>query len=184
MHVQADFRVPLRRAPDGRLGDVVPAHAIPEHHVQWRRRTAFLAVRGDGDAAQVRPAEEQAFDLVPVAVVVEVDGPVGREEGVEVVVRERVRVAAFVFEDQKVRHVDDADAQARGQAAEHGGRFDDFEGEFGADADDDGVGVETVVRAGEFPDRCACAAVAVGFFWGKEDRLRLLGADHEIDVVG
>ena len=131
---------------------MISTHAIPQHHVQRRRRAAFLAVRRDAHAAQVRPAEQQAFDLVAVSVVVEVNGTVGREEGVEVLVRESVRVSAFVFEDQEVGDVDDADAQARCESAEHGCCFDDFKGEFGADADDHDVWVETIVRAGKFPD--------------------------------
>ena len=49
------------------------------------------------------------------------DGAVGCEEGVEVLVREGVRMAAFVFEDQQVGDVDDADAQARGEFAQHRG---------------------------------------------------------------
>ena len=178
MHVQPHLFVPLRGAPDGRLGDMVPAHAVPQHHVQRRRRAALLAVRRDAHPAQTRSPEQQAFDLVAVAVVVEVDGAVGREEGVEVFVRESVGVSAFVLEDQEVRDVDDADAEAGGQSAQHGCRFDDFEGEFGADADEHDVGVQTVGGAGEFPDGGACAAMTVGFFWGEEDGLGLLGADH------
>ena len=152
VQVEANLLVPLRAAPNRGLGDVIPAHAVQEHHIQRRGRAALLAIRGDAHTAQVGAAEQQALDLVAVAVVVEMYGAVAREEGVEVLVRERVRVSAFVFEDQEVRDVDDADAQARRKFAEHGGRFDNFEGEFGADADDDDVGVESVVCAGEFPD--------------------------------
>ena len=166
MQIEANLLVPLRRAPNRCLGDVIPAHAVPQHHIERRRRAALFAIRGDAHAAQVRPAEQQAFDLVAVAVVVEMDGAVAGEEGVEVLMRERVRMAAFVLEDQQVRHVDDAHAQARREFAEHGGRFDDFEGEFGADADNHDIRIETVVCAREFPDRSACAAMAVGFVWG------------------
>jgi len=43
-------------------------------------------------------------------VVIEVDGAVGREQGVEIVVGERVRVLSFETEDHQIRDVDDAHA--------------------------------------------------------------------------
>lgn len=117
VHVDADLFVPLRGAPDGSLGDVVSAHAIPQHHVQRRCRAALLAVACDAHPAQLGPAKEQAFDLVPVAVIVEMNGAVGCEEGLEVLVRESVRVSAFALEYQEVGDIDDANAQARSEFA-------------------------------------------------------------------
>ena len=183
MHVQSNLLIPLRRTPDCSFGDVISAHAVPQHHVQWRRRATLLVVRCDAHTTQTRSSEQQAFDFVPVAVVVEVDGTVRREEGVKILVRESVRVSAFMLEYQEVRDVDYTHTQARCEPAQHGRRFDDFEGEFGSDADYHDLWVKTVVRASKFPNRSARAAMIVGLFWGKEDWLRLLRADHQIHVV-
>jgi hypothetical protein len=68
---------------------MIPADMIPQHHIKRRRRTALLAVTLDANTLQVRTTEQESFDLVRVAVVVEVNGPVRREEGVKVSVLER-----------------------------------------------------------------------------------------------
>ena len=115
--------------------------------------------------------------------VVEVDGFVGREEGVKLGVGEGVGVQSLGLEDHQVRDVDDADTEGGAFAAEHGGRHDDFEGHFGSNSTQDNVWVEAIVRGGEFPDRRPSLAVFVGFFDGKEDGLGLLGADHEVYIV-
>ncbi len=104
-----------------------PTHAVPEHHIEGRRRAAFLFVARDGDAIEFGPAEEQALDLVGVAVVVEVDGLVGREERIELGVRQRVRVQCLSLEDHEICDVDDADAEAGAETAQHGCGDDDFE---------------------------------------------------------
>lgn len=110
MQIQPHHLIPLCRALDARFGDIEPRDAVAQHHVQRRRGAAFLTVRRDGDAIEPWAPEEEAFDLGGVAVIVEVDGAVGREQGVEIVVGERVRVISFETEDHQIGDVDDAHA--------------------------------------------------------------------------
>lgn len=181
--IEGDARVVQRGALDGGLDDVIAADVVAQHHVEGRRGAALLAVAFDRDAVEVLASEEQPFDLVRVAVVVDVDGTVRSEEAVELVVPEGVRVARLSFEDHEVRYVHDADAHRGAFASEDGSGDDHFEHEFGADPDKDDVGVEAVICAAEFPDACPGLTVLVGFFDGEENGLRLFGTDHQVHVV-
>lgn len=58
-------------------------------------------------------------------------------------------------EDHQVGYVDDADAEGGGDCAEKLGGFDDFEGDFYADAYEDDVGVCGWGGGGPLPDGCA-----------------------------
>lgn len=116
--VEGDLGIDLGRADDGPLHDVVPRDLVGEEHHEGRRRRSLLDVGADRDAVHVGSAKEDALDLVPVAVVVDVDRSVGREEGDKVVLTERVGMAAFVVEDHEIRDVDHADSQRRATLAE------------------------------------------------------------------
>ena len=91
-HVQRDLGVDLRTTPDSRLGNVIPAHAVAEHHVEGRGGAAFFIVALDADSVQILPPEEKPLDLVRVAVIVDMDWAIGGEEAVEFVNGEGMRV--------------------------------------------------------------------------------------------
>ena len=83
LHPHPHFLIEPPASAHSRFRDMIPADAVPNHHVERRRRRAFLAVALDADAVEARPPEQQALQLVRVTMVVEVDGAVGREERVE-----------------------------------------------------------------------------------------------------
>lgn len=180
---EPDPLVPLGASPDRCLSDMEPRDFIHQHHVEGRRRAPFLHVARDAGPLEVRPSEQQALQLRRVPVVVEVDGQIGREERVERVTRQGVRVRPFRLQDHQVCHVDHPHAELRAPSPQDRGRLDDLERELGANPDEDDVRVESVVGAGEFPDGGPCAAVVFGLFGRQEDRGRLLRADHQVDVV-
>ena len=69
--------------------------------------------------------------------VIKVNRPVLREQRVEAVVVERVRVRALLAQDHQVGDVDDAEAEGGAEPAEEGGGGDDLEGDFDADTAED-----------------------------------------------
>lgn len=183
MHIHSDLLVAHRGAFQGGVNNMPSADAVTEHHVQGRRGTAFLIIGFNHDTMEVRAAEKETLELVRIAMIVEMDGFVGCEEGVEVIVAQSVWMASFEAEYHQICHVDDSDSQARRLFPEHSRRFDDLEGEFRSDAYKHDIRIQPVVSTREFPDRGAGAAMRLCFIRGEEDGLRLLGADHKIDVI-
>lgn len=116
--------------------------------------------------------------------VVEMHGALRREQARELLPRQAMRVRGRRLEDHQIRDVDDAHAQGRTPLPQERGRRHHFEGELAADPHEDHVGREPGVGAAELPDGAAGSAVRRGFGGGEEDGLRLLGADHEVGVVG
>jgi hypothetical protein len=76
-------------------------------------------------------------------------------------------VCRFWGENHEVRDVDHANAQGRLERAEELDGFEDFEGDFDADADEDDVGIFPVVSGGELPDTRPDAAVFGGVGGGE-----------------
>ena len=74
---------------------------------------ALLLVAADVEVGVVRPAVRQAVDQPRVAVIGEDDRAVRREQGVERLVRQAVRVLAGRLEAHQVDDVDEPDAQVR-----------------------------------------------------------------------
>ena len=185
VQVDAEMRIAFGAGADRDLGDVVAAAAVADEHVERRRRAALLVVAVDRHAVEARPAEQQALQLVGVAVVVEVDAAVRCEEGVEVGVRQRVRVRPFQAQNHQVRHVHDADGELGLDVAQVGGCRDHLEHHLGADADqhDVRVGNAAVARARELPHARAGFAVRLGFVRAQPDGLVGFGSDDEVDVV-
>ena len=183
MHIHSDLLVAHRSAFQGGVNNMPSADAVAEHHVQGRRGTAFLVIGFNRDAMEVRAAEKETLELIRIAVVVEMDGLFGCEEGVEVIVAQSVWMASFEAEYHQICHVDDSDSQARRLFPEHSRRFDDLEGEFRSDAHKHDIKIQPVVSTREFPDRGSGATMRLCFIRGEEDGLRLLGADHKIDVI-
>lgn len=183
MHIHSDLLVAHRRAFQGGVNNMPSADAVAEHHVQGRRGTAFLVIGFNRDMMKVRTAEKETLEFIRIAVVVEMDGFVGCEERVEVIVAQSVRMASFEAEHHQIGHIDDSDSKVRRLFPEHSGRFDDLEGEFRSDTHKHDIRIQPVVSTREFPDRGSGATMRLCFIRGEEDGLRLLGADHKIDVI-
>ena len=185
VQVDTEMRIALGAGADRDLGDVVATAAVADEHVERGGRRALLVVAVDRHTVEARATKQQALQLVGVAVVVEVDVAMRRKEGVEVGVRQRVRVRAFQAQDHQVRHVDDADGELRLDVAQVGGRRDHLEHHLGADADqhDVRVGDAAVACAGELPNARAGFAVRLGFVGTQPDGLVGFGAYDEVDVI-
>ena len=98
---------------------------LVEHdHVERRRRRAFLPVAANVKVAVIRAAVGEAVDQPRIPVIGEDHRLVGREDGVEIGVRETVRVLARRLQAHEIDHVHDAHpklGKARAQHA-HGGQ--------------------------------------------------------------
>lgn len=75
-----NFLIPLRPTTQRGFRNMVARGAIDDHHIERRGGTPLLHVPGNRDAVQTRTAEKQALQLGRIAVVIEVDGPISREE--------------------------------------------------------------------------------------------------------
>lgn len=91
-HIERDSRVDLGATPDSCFGNVISADTVAQQHVEGRRRAALFIVALNGDSIQALPPEQETLDLVRVAVVVEVDGPVRGKEAVKLSRGKGVRV--------------------------------------------------------------------------------------------
>ena len=82
--------VDKRSSTDSRSRNMIPTHAIREHHVKRRCRRALFAVPSDLHTIRSRTAEEETAELARVSVIVKEDVAVGSEEGDEVEVEEEM----------------------------------------------------------------------------------------------
>lgn len=161
----------VRLVPDGQLerGVDISLLRVPAH-VQ-------VAVRA-------RPLVRQAVHEPGVAVEVEDDGPVGREEGGPLAVREPVRVVLVRDELEQVDAVDAADPEVREVLQE---QVDGGEGLVRADvaaARHDQVRLGARVRRELRPDTDALCAVLDGGLHRQVLQVVLLVGDDDVDVVG
>ena len=67
-------------------------HVIDEHHVERRRGGAFFLIAADVEILVIGPAVRQPVDQPWIAMIGEDNGFIGGEEGIEVFIRQAVRM--------------------------------------------------------------------------------------------
>jgi hypothetical protein len=125
----------------------------------------------------------EAVDQPGVAVVGEEDGSVGREERVELAVREAVGVLALGLEAHQVDDVDDAHLQLRQPFAQDRGRRQRLECRYVATAGEDNVGLLVTVVGGPLPDPDSPRAVEDRLLHGQELERGLLACHDDVHVL-
>src|SRR5690606_13137780 len=103
----AELRQPSDRS-HGQMEAVDPVH---DRHVEGRGGGALLLETVHMEIDMVRALIGQAMNEVWVAVIGEDDRPVSGEEGIELVVREAMRMDLMGLQRHQVDYVDDPDAQ-------------------------------------------------------------------------
>ncbi len=74
---------------------MVSTDTVSEHHVKWRRGAALFFITPYSNPIELRPAKQKTPDLLRIAVIVEMNGSVRREERVELMMSEGMRVERF-----------------------------------------------------------------------------------------
>src|SRR5690606_32178795 len=100
----------LRYPIDDVDGEVEPVDPVQHAHVEGSGGRALLDVAADVQVVMVGATVGQPVDQPRIAVVGEDDGLVGREEGVELPMRQPVWVLLVVLQPHEVDHVHDPDA--------------------------------------------------------------------------
>lgn len=130
-------------------GEIEAATLVGAEHQIWGSGSPVFRVTRDVEASPadaVRAVVEERGDLSRVAVVVDDDGGLGREERVEASLVKSMRVCAVRSENEEVDNVDDADTEVGAVVLlEESGGGDDFLGQLVADADKDNIGVDSLV---------------------------------------
>lgn len=165
-------------------GQIKPRRIVDTQHAVGCRRRALLFIsvdRESGSTDVTLARKQERGDFLGIAVEVDQDGPVGREECVEGVLCERVRVLSVFTENHEVDDVDDTHSYALG--TKNGGCSDNFVRDFYADTNENDVGLEAVVRRVLAPDRCAGDAVSLRLFNIQPDLGWVFGADDQVDEV-
>ena len=111
-------RTELRQAVNHVLDEMEAVHLVQYNHVERRRRGAFLLVTADVEVLVVRAAVGKAMDEPRVTMEGEDDRFVLREQRVEVVIAQAVRMFARRLELHQVHDIDDAHLQLRACAGE------------------------------------------------------------------
>lgn len=151
-HIQRNLRVVLRSSLNGCLNDMISRDVVAQHHIKWCRGAALFLIALNANSIQSITSKQQTTNLIRVSVVVEVNQSIGREQRAELIICQRMRMQGLCFQDHKIYNIDDTDSKRWADFTQDSSSDDNFEGEFGADAHKHDVGVEPVVRGGEFPD--------------------------------
>ena len=152
-------------------------------HVERRGGGAFLLVAAHVEIAVAGPPVGQPVNQPRIAVEREDDRLVRREQGVEVPVREAVRMLASRLQLHQVHDVDDADLQLRRVAAEQVDGGERLQRRHVAAAGHHHVGLTAAVVAGPLPDPEPGGAVFDRLVHRQPLRRGLLAGDDDVDVV-
>ena len=131
----------------------------------------------------VRPAIREAMDQPRVAVVGEHDRLVGREQGVELVVGQPVRMLLLVLQAHEVDHVDEADLELRQVLADQVDRCECLDRRDVPGAGHHDVGLAALVVGRPVPDPDAAGAVEDRLVHRQPVGAGLLARDDHVDVV-
>ena len=175
-------RAECRDAVD-HVDDEVETVEIVEHdHVERRRRRALLLVAAHVDVVVVRAPVGEPVDQPRVAVVGEHDRPVGREERVELLIGEPVRMLAVGLQPHQVDDVDDPHLQFGQLAPDHVDRGERLQRGDVAAAGHDDVRIAVVVRC-PIPDPEPARAVQDRIVDRQVVERGLLAGDDHVHVV-
>ena len=134
-----------RNAVDHVNDEMEPVEVVEHHHVERGRRGAFLFVAAHVEIVVISAAIGEAVNQPRVAVVGEDDRTVGREQRVELMVGEPVRVLALRLETHQVDDVDDPDPEVGQMVAKKRGSSERLESRNVAAAAQHDVGVLVTV---------------------------------------
>ena len=164
-------------------GEMEAIEVVERHHVERRRRRAFLLVAAHVDVVVVRAAVGQAVDQPGIAVVGEDDRTVDGEQGVELAVRHAVRMLVRRLQAHQVDDVDDADSQVGQMLAQDRRRRQHLERGYVTGARHHDVGFGAGVRRRPRQHADAAAAVQDRVVDGEPAGARLLAGDDDVHVV-
>lgn len=174
----------VRHPINGVNGETEPVRLVADGELERRVNVALLLVSTDVQVLASGPLVGETVDHPGVAVEVEDDGLVGREEGRPLLVAEAVGVVARVDELEQVDAVDAADLEL-GEVVQE--EVDGDEGLVGADVaagGHDEVGLLACVGAEFGPDADALGAVLDGGVHAEVLEMLLLIGDNYVDVIG
>ena len=117
--------------------------------------------------------EEQALQLVTIAMIVETGCLIRREQRVKVLVSKDMRVASCVAEHHEISHAQDSKAKGWCESTKQSCCLDDFGRQLGTNTNN-GIRIKTAVQTRKVPDQGTRTAVGIGFLCGQEECLRLL----------
>lgn len=123
---RAPIMEPVRQALQRVHGKTIPIRLVPNRQLERRVDVPHLAVAADVHVRVAGALVRQAVDEEGVAVEVEDDGLVGREDGAVGGVGEAVRVIGGGDEFEEVNDVDEADLEVGEVMAEDGGSGEGF----------------------------------------------------------
>jgi len=156
---------------------------IAHDHVEGRRDCALFLVTAHMHVVVIRPAVRQSMDQPRVAVVREDDRPVGREEHVELLVAQPVRVLTLRLKLHQVHHVNHPDLEAREKLPEQLNGSQRFQRGDVAAAGHHDVRLATLVVAGPRPDAKAGDAMCDRIVHVQPLGRRLLAGHDDIHIV-
>src|SRR5690349_9304434 len=190
LHPLVHHGLAYRRGPAGQPrypvddvdDEVVAVHVVEYQHVERSRRGALLLVPAHVDLVVVGAPVGQPVDEPRVPVVGEDDRLVGGEDGVELGVRQAVRVLGGRLQAHEVHDVDDAHLEVGQVVAEQVGGGEHLQRRYVAGGRQYHVGLAVVV-AGPVPDAQSPRAVQCGVVHVQPGGRGLLAGDDDVDVV-
>ena len=171
------------RAAEGLDAEVVPAHAVPDDHVERGRRGAFLDEASHVEPLGVGPAVDDLVDRALIAVEGEDHRRVAAEEVDEGRLVHAVGMGRRLEQGHQVHDVDHAHPHLRHVLAEQPRRCHDLQGWNISSRRQHDVRLAPLVVARPGPDRRAGHTMPDGSFHVEPLELRLLVDDDQVDVV-
>ena len=156
---------------------------VEHHHVEGGRGRALLLVAAHVDVVVVGAPVGETVDQPRIAVVGEDHRPAGREQGVELVVGEPVRVLAVRLQAHQVDDIDDTQPKLGQPLAQDRGRGERLERRHVSGAGEHDVGLDAVVARSPVPDPEAAGAVEHRLLDRQIVQRRLLAGDDHVDVL-
>ena len=156
---------------------------VQDHHVEGGRGRALLLVAAHVQVLVVGAAIGQAVDQPRVAVEREDDRPVFREEGVEVLVAQPVRVLGVRLQLHEVDDVDHPDFQVGKMLTHDRDGSERLQRRHVATAGHHHIRCLALIVACPLPDADTLRAVLDGGVHRQPLRRRMFSRDHDIDVV-
>src|SRR5579859_5394557 len=92
-------------------------------------------------------------------------------------------MTSLLSENHKIRDVDYSNSQFWCKFPESGGSSDNFKHHLSTDTADDDVGIDALIRGGEWPNGSTGATMSVCLLGSQPDSGGLFRPDHQVDVV-
>lgn len=144
---------------------------------------AVLLVSADVYVLVIRPAVSEAMDEPRISMEIEDDGLIDREEGIEIRVRQAMRMVRTGLQLEEIHDIDIADLEVGKLLPQEHNRRKSFLSRYVTSGGHDNIGLAALVVAGPIPRADSLRAVSDSRVHVHVLQVRLFIADDDVHVV-